>query len=346
MASLRTLPDAVRRRLAPALRRARRLAPSAREAAVILMYHRIASPPYDPWGLCVSPERFREQVAALLEHRTPLALDDLVEALESGAVPPRAVALTFDDGYADNVDAAKPILEAMRVPATMFLTTGLIGSGKQFWWDELATWVLGGRGAADFDFDVAGTRLRARWPSQNALPHDLAAWRYTDATSDERREAYLSLWRSLQRMEPGDRAAAMAELRERLFEETALGDRTDARPMTRAAARELASGVTSVGAHGRSHVPLPSLPLLARSDEIIGGRADVALLTGKGAPTGFAYPHGEWDAETRAMVVQAGFRWAVTTEAAKIDPRRYDPFSLPRLQAGNWQAADLLRALR
>ena len=108
----------------------------------ILMYHRIATPDVDPWGLSVSPERFAEQVHALRARRTTLSMDAFVARLRSGALPHDAVALTFDDGYLDNLRRAKPILEAAGVPATVFLTTGRIGTGEEFWWDELARMVL------------------------------------------------------------------------------------------------------------------------------------------------------------------------------------------------------------
>ena len=113
-----------------------------RDGPAILMYHRIATPDVDPWGLSVSPERFAEQVHALRARRTILSMDAFVARLQSGDLPHDAVALTFDDGYLDNLRQAKPILEAAEIPATVFLTTGRIGTGKEFWWDELARMVL------------------------------------------------------------------------------------------------------------------------------------------------------------------------------------------------------------
>ena len=109
-----------------------------RGGPAILMYHRIAVPKVDPWGLTVSPERFAEQVQALRARRTILSTDAFVARLRSGDLPHDAVALTFDDGYLDNLRQAKPILEAAGVPATVFLATGRIGTGEEFWWDELA----------------------------------------------------------------------------------------------------------------------------------------------------------------------------------------------------------------
>ena len=213
---------------------------------VILMYHRIASPPYDPWGLCVSAEHFRQHLSALNSARTLLSMDGLVDALEAGEVPPRAAAITFDDGYADNAEIAKPMLEEMETPATLFLATRFVGSQAPFWWDELAALVLGGRAAAEVDFEIGGGRLTARWGPQASFPADLAQWRYIDPSTDPRRTGYLTLWRALQRLAPADRERAMAELRAQLGGGRIPGDTALAFPMTRESARTMASGVTSV----------------------------------------------------------------------------------------------------
>src|SRR4051812_35493116 len=98
-----------------------------RHAPVILMCHRIAEPAWDPWALSIAPARFDEQLRRLTAERIPLSMTELVARLEAGTLPSRAVALTFDDGYVDNLRAAKPILEEHRVPATVFLTTGYVG---------------------------------------------------------------------------------------------------------------------------------------------------------------------------------------------------------------------------
>ena len=72
-----------------------------RGGPAILMYHRIATPEVDPWGLSVSSERFVAHVQALNAHRTILSMDAFVARLRSRDLPHNAVALTFDDGYLD-----------------------------------------------------------------------------------------------------------------------------------------------------------------------------------------------------------------------------------------------------
>src|SRR5262245_48550547 len=106
------------------------------------MYHRVAASELDPWSLCVSPERFSEQMEALRRVAYPCAMRDLVRAHAAGSVPENAVVVTFDDGYLDNLTNAKPILEAHDVPATVFVCSGAVGKNVEFWWDQLARAML------------------------------------------------------------------------------------------------------------------------------------------------------------------------------------------------------------
>jgi peptidoglycan/xylan/chitin deacetylase (PgdA/CDA1 family) len=110
----------------------------------ILMYHRVFAPESDPLMLCVSPTHFAEHVEYLKRTYPVLRLSDLLNGRQ---LPMRAAVITFDDGYADNVSCALPILQDAQVPATVFITSAQVESGQEFWWDELQTLV---RSASDF----------------------------------------------------------------------------------------------------------------------------------------------------------------------------------------------------
>lgn len=116
-------------------------------AVAVLLYHRVLSQRADdPWSLVVSERRFREQMKALASWIPILPLTDALARLERGDLPARRVAcVTFDDGYHDNRMRALPILEALGIPATLFVATGYAVSGKPFWWDRVAR--AGARGA-------------------------------------------------------------------------------------------------------------------------------------------------------------------------------------------------------
>src|SRR5262249_41133353 len=78
-----------------------------------------------------------EQLEVIRRYGFPVRLQQLVGALRDSKVPNRAVVVTFDDGYADNLHQAKPLLERYDIPATVFVTVGQVGSRREFWWDEL-----------------------------------------------------------------------------------------------------------------------------------------------------------------------------------------------------------------
>ncbi len=77
---------------------------------LVLCYHRVTTAVADPWGLCVSPDRFNQQMEVLRLHAEPLPLAELVARAARPDPPARAVAVTFDDGYVDNLLAAAPVL--------------------------------------------------------------------------------------------------------------------------------------------------------------------------------------------------------------------------------------------
>ncbi len=102
---------------------------------LVLMYHRVHP---EPHALNVSPEGFESQIRFLRECCHPLSLSEVVDALRHGRpLPPRAVVVTFDDGYRDNYQHAFPILQRYEVPATFFVTSGMIQAGRYFWWDQV-----------------------------------------------------------------------------------------------------------------------------------------------------------------------------------------------------------------
>src|SRR5687768_13579492 len=101
---------------------------SAGPQPLILLYHSVQRVHIDPWGVRVSPRNFNEQMAVLAAHAQPMRLRDLDSALEGGDIPPRSVIVTFDDGYADNLHNARPVLQRYNIPATVFIATGYVGS--------------------------------------------------------------------------------------------------------------------------------------------------------------------------------------------------------------------------
>lgn len=110
--------------------------PRTRGAFGILMYHRVSEdyPGVSSPTINVTPARLKEQLTGLLARGfTPWPLERLVAASEAGEpIPARVFAVTFDDGFVNNLTAALPILESLNVPATVFLATAFLDSATPF----------------------------------------------------------------------------------------------------------------------------------------------------------------------------------------------------------------------
>lgn len=112
-----------------------------RGSPLILMYHGVTRTP--PRGLqnCegkhVGFQRFVEQLRFLKQHCRVVPLDELVDGVVNGAPLHRTIAITFDDGYENNVTEAAPALTDLGLPATFFLATGYIDAPRWMWVDRL-----------------------------------------------------------------------------------------------------------------------------------------------------------------------------------------------------------------
>lgn len=109
---------------------------------VCLLYHRVINRPSGNHkrffsGLEVTPDNFEEQIAYLANSRVPVPIAQFVSGLKDRTLNPRAVCVTFDDGYLDNFETALPILEKYSVPATIFIAPKLILNPASAWWYEL-----------------------------------------------------------------------------------------------------------------------------------------------------------------------------------------------------------------
>jgi peptidoglycan/xylan/chitin deacetylase (PgdA/CDA1 family) len=304
----------------------------------ILMYHRIATPEVDPWGLSVSPERFVEQIQVLSAHRTPLSMDAFVQRLLLRRLPGDAVALTFDDGYLDNLRKAKPILESFGVPATVFLTTGRIGTNEEFWWDELARMILSRVAPISASVTVEDADLEIILPPIDRGMESRVDWRAWHQPVTAREKSYLTLWLALQKCTPEDRERVIVQLRRVLG---ATHPNPEDLPMCAADVRKLVSDRVSVGAHGCTHQQLTDLPKSLGLEEIQRSRVEAEVLSALPV-TGFTYPYGDRNPETIAMVRSAGYHWACSTREATVDPLDADVHDLPRIAIGNWTADQLL----
>jgi peptidoglycan/xylan/chitin deacetylase (PgdA/CDA1 family) len=306
------------------------------------MYHRVSAPAVDPWGLSVHPNRFREHVEVLRDSRTPLALPDFVARLQAGTLPDNAVAITFDDGYRDNLREARPCLADAHVPATVFLAAGAIGQTREFWWDEVARGLLGRRQALDCEIALDGSACRLSFAAAGDDElRENSWWRAWQEPRTGRQRTYLDFWQLVRDVSAAERDAAMDQFRSA----TNLGaaDLSDL-PMTAGEVAELTrDGLVQIGGHTVSHPVLTLLGPEERQREILEGKRRCEELA-NGPVSGFAYPHGAENEACRNAVRENGFAWACTTINEPVQ-RSGDVYALPRLFVQDWNAAAFKAAL-
>ena len=104
---------------------------------VVLIYHRVKDLEVDTQMLAVSPNHFEKQIEYLKANYKILSLQELISCLNKKRIPNKSVVITFDDGYADNLHEAAPVLVKYNIPATIFISSGMIDSNLEFWWDSL-----------------------------------------------------------------------------------------------------------------------------------------------------------------------------------------------------------------
>lgn len=314
---------------------------------MILMYHRICEVGFDPWAITVRQKHFEEQLATLRRHRRIISLRQLVAELEQGELGTPSAAITFDDGYADNLLLAKPLLERYEAPATVFVATGAIDRQTEFYWDELdRIFLQPGRLPPSLQLDIDG--ISRRWELNGAATYreeDAAAhrgWRAWHRLPSERQGLFLELWRLLQPMQEEPRQEVLARLRAWAGIPTAI--RAERRTLTGKELAELAAGsLVEIGAHSITHATLPaqSAPMVER--EVRQSKLILEEWLGR-AVTSFAYPYGDHDIASIAAVHRAGFDCACTTREDTVHPGA-DRFQLPRIHVMDWDGREFERRL-
>lgn len=287
-----------------------------RDRGLILRYHALTEGAgevtYADPSVCLPIEAFRLQMAFVRRAYSVVPLETIVRAIEAGKpLPPRALAITFDDGYADNHRLGLPVLREFGLEATVYVSTTTLDGGPPLWMAAVRALVLGAQ------------RQVLTLPGMEPLvlgPHG------------RRSAAVRALTRALVPLSGTERAERLSAI--------ALSARVDLQRelsgamLTWAQVKELLKAGWTIGAHTATHVNVAlSMPDEAER-EIAASRDAIEEHVGV-RPTHFAYPntggkHRYFDADVARMLRRLGFRSAVTSRAGALVPG-IDAFTLPRL---------------
>lgn len=294
--------------------------PHFRQVLTILIFHRVLPSP-DPLRPG-EPDvvEFDLFMAFVSKNFSVLPLREAVERLRLGCLPQRACCITFDDGYADNLTVALPILEKYRLPATVFIATGYLDGGRMFNDIVIDTIALTNNSYLDLTEIGLGT--------------------YSLTCLQERRTAINTILEQLKYRMPKQRNADVM----RLQELTGCRQSPTNIMLTSEQVVELACRGVEIGGHTVIHPILTSLKDDEARHEISAGKRKLETIIGKPV-TLFAYPNGrpyrDYTARHVAMVRELGFEAAVSTAHGVASPMS-DRFQLPRFSP--WAATNLKRS--
>lgn len=288
----------------------------------IVNYHRVLPAPNPLLASEPDLATFSWQMEVLARCFHVLPLRDAVSMLDTGqALPPRAVCLTFDDGYRSIHDLAMPVLRRLGLPATVFVTSGHVDKGNM-WNDRIieAIQMLPGDLLDLGDFGLGSFSLR---------------------NLDERMTTIDTLTERSKYLPPKERDAVIERL------STMAGQSMGPELMlTRDMLLNLDRNGIDIGAHTVSHPILTSLDDATALTEIVTGKEQLEAILGKAVRL-FAYPNGkvglDFDERHVAMVREAGFDAAFTTAVGAIT-RDQDCFQLPRSRP--WDQSPFMFGLR
>lgn len=257
----------------------------------VLCYHRVLPTPDPLRPFDVDRESFAWQMQILKKFFNVLPLSEAVVRLREGTLPARAASITFDDGYADNVHVALPILLRNNLPATFFIATGFLNGGRM-WNDSV--------------IEAARLAQQGSWDLGKIGLGEIAV-----GSIEERRLAISRILQHLKYLEPMDRQAKISEI-ERVVSVALPTDLM----MRFQDVNKLASSGMEIGGHTVSHPILISLPSGEAEREIAEGKKELEEMTG--APVKmFAYPNGkkgeDYATEHIGMVRKLGFVGAAST---------------------------------
>jgi peptidoglycan/xylan/chitin deacetylase (PgdA/CDA1 family) len=299
----------------------------------------VATPAVDPWRLSVTPAHFEEHLEVLKRRAPLLNIQELATDLRRGETPRRFLAVTFDDGYADNLYNARPLLKRHGVPATVFITSGWLDRTTPFWWDELQDLILLSESLPETLRLESAEGPWSYFAGPASAPVDTGrslsrGWNASSGDAPTKRHAaYLAIHAFLSSQGPSECERGMKQLRAQIAPPPRAGEAGDSgRPMTAAEVADLArDGLVEIGAHGRTHARLVRLSAPDQRQEIVESRRHLEEIV-HARVTSFAYPFGgaqDFTPETAAIVREEGFVAACATTRGAVRENA-DPWRLPR----------------
>lgn len=297
-----------------------------RDAVLVAIYHDVLPagfPEGNPlFGMTVSVEEFAWQIGYFKKHYNPITFQQFSDWYFRGVALPRfPVLITFDDGHANNLRFALPVLKEKNVTAVCFVLTGELGSCRQTWFE-------------DAYYRLMFSQARS-WSLRNG-----ECWRLE--TPEQRAAAcgrFFSLCRTLSETEQQEELQSLQSQLPATHNDNEFTDRFEF--LSKDDVRRLAQNGIEIGSHTVTHPILGALQMENARREIADSKSALEQVMGKPVQA-FAYPFGvpslDFKPRDEALVRETGYALAFAGEGGFVT-RTSNRFALPRVGIGRMSRA-------
>jgi peptidoglycan/xylan/chitin deacetylase (PgdA/CDA1 family) len=289
--------------------------------ALILIYHRITELDFDPQLLAVKPDNFYKQVKYLKENYNIVSVNEFSNLINSNKKFPRGtILLSFDDGYYDNFYGAVPVLESLSTQALFYISTGLLNTNEETWWDQLE-------------------KIFYNNNLPEALSISVKNITYNFDTSGKEKIDYT--YNKVHRLVKYLKVDKRKEILDKLFEWSKIEKRgrNTYRFLTFDEVKKMnESNSAVIGAHTHSHTPLSILSYEEQKNDIEKSRKILENITGKEIKH-FSYPFGakkDYNADSLKISSELNFDFVCANYYSQVH-RWSDKYSLPRVLVRDWE---------
>jgi len=304
--------------------------------ATVVMYHRVLPSRTGPLGRlnALDLAAFRDQLAYIRHHYTPVSVVELLDAAENASpLPPRPIVLTFDDGYRDHHRYVLPLLHASSIPAVFFPVSSSMLDRQVLDVNKIQYILAMSDEVGSLVDAIDAAIVRELRPGRLLSPAEYRAKWWKPSRWDSAEVVYVK--RLLQHALP---EAIRRGLVDALFRERVSSDEAAFAGelyMTAAEARELETAGMTVGAHGDRHLRLPTLSRDDQAREIDGALRVIDAIGGSRQRFAYSYANGEHDEDSVDLLRARGCGVAFTTRPDLARVAGPDMLTTPRIDAND-----------
>lgn len=267
----------------------------------------------------LSPKQLDKVLRVLSPRYRFVSLDEAVEIVTGKRLSRRAMVVTFDDGYRNNITNALPVLQRYGIPAAIFLPTGHIDSQKPFWYDRI-DYALQQAKIQRLEYRFDSTTVLLRGEDREQLKHSFEDLRAKAKGMGCAEEEMIS------RLEP---LAVELERRSQSSLSNRMADDPWAALLTWAEVRAAQSSGVEFGSHTVDHVALGAADQHTICEQLVESKQTLERELGTPCRH-IAYPYGSFNALVAELTRACGYSVGVTTEEG-TNPPGTDPIALRRI---------------